>query len=135
MSLSLCAPASVGSAMRRPAARRSSSLVVCSAFPDRRGVMLGLAAGALLVSPLASVQQAAAETAVPTIQKVIPVRALTAFQKADIITELQRRAVAELNNVLTAADAPDAVRLLLHDAATFDKAAGIGGVDGSVVLP
>lgn len=121
--------------MRRPAARRSSSLVVCSAFPDRRGVMLGLAAGALLVSPLASVQQAAAETAVPTIQKVIPVRALTAFQKADIITELQRRAVAELNSVLTAADAPDAVRLLLHDAATFDKAAGIGGVDGSVVLP
>ncbi len=36
--------------------------------------------------------------------------------------------------MLTAADAPAAMKLLLHDAGTYDKATGTGGCDGSIVI-
>lgn len=48
---------------------------------------------------------------------------------------LQKRACEELKKVLTAADAPAAMTLLLHDAGTYDRATGTGGCNGSVVLP
>lgn len=46
----------------------------------------------------------------------------------------QSRSAEEFKKVLTAADAPAAMKLLLHDAGTFDKASGTGGCDGSIVL-
>lgn len=36
--------------------------------------------------------------------------------------------------MLTAADAPQAMKLLLNDAGTYDRASGTGGCDGSIVL-
>lgn len=48
---------------------------------------------------------------------------------------MQTRSQAELRKVLTAADAPACMRLLLHDAGTYDIATKTGGTDGSVVLP
>jgi hypothetical protein len=48
---------------------------------------------------------------------------------------LQTRAEAELKKVLTDADAPACLRLLLNDAGTFDLATKTGGCDGSIVLP
>ena len=46
----------------------------------------------------------------------------------------QARAEQELRNVRTADDAPAALRLVLHDAATYDADSGTGGVNGSIVL-
>lgn len=48
---------------------------------------------------------------------------------------LQKRADDELSKVLTAADAPAAMRLLLADAGSYDAATKTGGCDGSIVLP
>lgn len=50
------------------------------------------------------------------------------------ITTLQNRSAEEFKKVLTAADAPAAMKLLLHDAGTYDRATGNGGCDGSIVL-
>lgn len=58
---------------------------------------------------------------------------LNTFQKADIIADVQRRALKALKQELTAADASSALRLVLHDAATYNVATGTGGVDGSIV--
>lgn len=56
--------------------------------------------------------------------------------QADLIADFIKRATAELGKVLTAADAPAAVRLLLNDVSTFDAAdPSSGGVDGSIILP
>ena len=46
---------------------------------------------------------------------------------------VQQRSEKELKKVIGAADAPTALRLVLHDAATFDVKTGKGGVNGSVV--
>ena len=46
----------------------------------------------------------------------------------------QARAEQELKKVLTADDAPAALRLVLHDAATYDVDSGVGGLNGSIVL-
>jgi len=46
---------------------------------------------------------------------------------------LQMRAENEMKKVLMAAEAPTAMRLLLHDAATYDVATKSGGVNGSIV--
>ena len=46
----------------------------------------------------------------------------------------QARAEQELRKVLTADDAPAALRLVLHDAATYDVDSGIGGLNGSIIL-
>lgn len=40
----------------------------------------------------------------------------------------------ELKKVLTADDAPAALRLVLNDAATYDVDSGAGGLNGSIVL-
>ncbi len=42
------------------------------------------------------------------------------------------RAESELKKVLTAEDAPLALRVVLHDAATYDLASGTGGLNGSI---
>lgn len=46
----------------------------------------------------------------------------------------QVRAEAELKKVLTAEDAPATLRLVLHDAATYNANAGTGGLNGSIVM-
>ena len=46
---------------------------------------------------------------------------------------MQQRSEKELKKVLTAEDAPVALRLVLHDAATYDVATGKGGLNGSIV--
>jgi hypothetical protein len=45
----------------------------------------------------------------------------------------QVRVEQELKKVLSAEDAPATLRLLLHDAATYDVATETGGVNGSIV--
>lgn len=39
-----------------------------------------------------------------------------------------------LRERFTAPDAPGLLRLILHDAATYDADAGVGGFDGSILL-
>ena len=46
---------------------------------------------------------------------------------------MQQRSEKELKKVVTSADAPVALRLVLHDAATFDVKTGKGGLNGSIV--
>ncbi len=48
---------------------------------------------------------------------------------------LQARAEQAFRKGLTAEDAPGCLRLVLHDAATYDIATGSGGLNGSIVLP
>lgn len=47
---------------------------------------------------------------------------------------IQVRAEGELKKVLDAEDAPAALRLVIHDAATYDIRSGTGGLNGSIVL-
>lgn len=51
------------------------------------------------------------------------------------LPRLQGRTTEEMKKVLSAADAPQVAKLLLHDCATFDRETGTGGCNGSVVLP
>ena len=46
---------------------------------------------------------------------------------------LQQRSERELKKVVTPEDAPTALRLVIHDAATYDVASGQGGLNGSIV--
>lgn len=98
-----------------------------------RRIVLGGAAAAVAAPLLLGVPAARAEA--NYIEKVVPVSGLSAFQRNDIVNDFIARAAGELRKVLTAADAPAAVRLLINDAATHDAAGGAGGADGSVVLP
>lgn len=41
---------------------------------------------------------------------------------------------SELKKELKSSDAPDTLRLVLHDAGTYDVATGTGGLNGSIVL-
>ena len=50
-----------------------------------------------------------------------------------VIRAVQQRSEKELKKVLTAEDAPIALRVVLHDAATYDVATGKGGLNGSIV--
>ena len=50
------------------------------------------------------------------------------------VAALQKRAETELRKVLSKEDTPAALRLVLHDAATYDIATGKGGPNGSIVL-
>ncbi|PSC75757.1 Thylakoid lumenal 29 kDa chloroplastic [Micractinium conductrix] len=120
----------------RPAASRLAQRLqlVCSAArehaaaaADRRAVLLGL--GAAVAAPLLQVAPAAAK------EQLIPVASLTIIQRKQILAELEKRADDELSKVLTAADAPAAMRLLLADAGSYDAATKTGGCDGSIVLP
>lgn len=81
-------------------------------------------AGCLLPSAAAQAQELGSQVSVDQ---------LNTFQKADIIADVQRRALKALKQELTAADASSALRLVLHDAATYNVATGTGGVDGSIV--
>lgn len=47
--------------------------------------------------------------------------------------DLQQRSERELKKVVTPEDAPTALRLVIHDAATFDVATGQGGLNGSII--
>ena len=47
---------------------------------------------------------------------------------------IQARAEKEFRKGLQAEDAPACLRLLLHDAATYDVETGTGGLNGSIVL-
>ena len=60
-------------------------------------------------------------------------RVLAAFPKV-LMGWQQARAEQELKKVLTADDAPAALRLVLHDAATYNTDSGTGGLNGSIVL-
>lgn len=115
----------------RPSSRRFQ--VSCAAAgapaPDRRAVLAGVA-GAVLAAPLLAAPPAEAKM----VDRVFKADSLSAFQKADVVKDFQSRAVAQLQKTLSAGDAPAALRLLLHDAATYDAASGTGGVNGSVVL-
>ena len=46
---------------------------------------------------------------------------------------MQQRSEKELKKVVKPEDAPVALRLVLHDAATYDVATGKGGLNGSIV--
>ena len=46
---------------------------------------------------------------------------------------MQQRSERELKKVVTPEDASTALRLVLHDAATYDIATGKGGLNGSIV--
>lgn len=89
-----------------------------------------LAGGALLAMPLLS-DKAVAEA--DTNKSVISVRGLSAFQRSAQRNYLSQRSEKELRKVVTAGDAPVALRLVIHDAATFDVATGKGGLNGSII--
>jgi L-ascorbate peroxidase len=99
--------------------------------PARRELLAGLAAAALAAAAPAAAPPPAAAALV---ERTIPVRSLTSGQKSAMRADFIKRAEVAMRAELSAADAPVALRLLLHDAATFDAAAGAGGVNGSVVL-
>lgn len=64
----------------------------------------------------------------------IPVASLNTFQKGAIRKELIQRCDKALKEIVTGDDARVALRLVLHDAGTYDFATKSGGIDGSVVL-
>lgn len=76
---------------------------------------------------------APAQAEIETNKSVISVRGLSAFQRSAQRNYLAQRSEKELKKVLTAEDAPVALRVVLHDAATFDVATGKGGLNGSIV--
>lgn len=109
--------------------RRATHAVKCSATSDRRSLLAGIA-GAVVTLPLVNTPFADAKL----IDKVIPGKNLSTFQRADLIAEFTKRYETELKKVLSISDAPAALRLLLHDAATYDAVTKTGGVNGSIVL-
>ena len=64
----------------------------------------------------------------------IPVASLNTFQKGAIRKEFIQRCDKALKEVVTGDDARVALRLVLHDAGTYDLSTKTGGLDGSVVL-
>ena len=64
----------------------------------------------------------------------IPVASLNTFQKGAIRKEFIQRCDKALREVITGDDARVALRLVLHDAGTYDVATKSGGLDGSVIL-
>ncbi|CAK0787502.1 hypothetical protein CVIRNUC_010722 [Coccomyxa viridis] len=68
-------------------------------------------------------------------KKRIKVQYLSAIAKNSQRKAFKERAEKEFRKGLSAEDAPDCLRLVLHDAATYDIASGTGGLNGSIVLP
>lgn len=64
----------------------------------------------------------------------IPIASLNTFQKGAIRKEFVQRCDKALKDIVTGDDARLALRLVLHDAGTFDRASKTGGIDGSVIL-
>ncbi|KAL3132609.1 hypothetical protein ABBQ32_009138 [Trebouxia sp. C0010 RCD-2024] len=99
---------------------------------SRRSLLL---AGPVLLAGL-GVSPFLAETAqaeIETNKSVISVRGLSAFQRSAQRNYLAQRSEKEIKKVVTAGDAPIALRVVLHDAATYDVATGKGGLNGSIV--
>lgn len=46
----------------------------------------------------------------------------------------QKLAIGEISAEITGKDAADTLRLVLHDAGTYDINTGTGGINGSIVL-
>jgi hypothetical protein len=66
--------------------------------------------------------------------KEMPVSSLSTFQKGAQRAAFQSAAEAALKGKFAAADAPQLLALILHDAATYDAVSQTGGFDGSIVL-
>lgn len=99
---------------------------------DRRLVLTSSALGmAGVILGSMSIQPPPAEAKL--VDKTIKSSALSAFQRRDLLVDFQMRAEKELKNVLTASDAPACMRLLIHDAATYNAMEKSGGVNGSIV--
>ncbi|KAL6762520.1 heme peroxidase [Haematococcus lacustris] len=130
------AQASGATLVHRKQCRAASQRIAPRALPDahiesqesasRRALLL--AGGAVAASPLMIVRPSRAAT------RLLPVENLSSFQRQDQRLEMQLRAQSALQEVLTASDAPAAVRLALHEAATYDIATKTGGFDGSIAL-
>lgn len=119
--------------------RQSRSIVVrCDATPQeaqtsrRASLLMGVASTMALVAGPAVIETPKADAKL--VERTIPAKNLSTSQKKDLIADLQRRATKEIMNVLTVDDAPAAMRLLLHDAASYDAVSKTGGVNGSIVL-
>ena len=117
--------------------RRSSLAVRCShSSPSetsrRTSLLAGFASTIALVSPFVGENVPSAEAKL--VERTIPAKNLSAAQKKDLLADLQRRATKEIRKVLDVNDAPAAMRLLLHDAATYDAVTKTGGVNGSIVM-
>lgn len=104
---------------------------------QRRDVLL---AGAGLIGSLAVSAPAQAESPTPAEQlkagskTLIEVKNLTTFQRADQRKAAQQRAEKGLFEGLSRDEANIALRLVLHDAATYNLESGTGGINGSIVL-
>ena len=117
-----------------PRADRRRLAVQCSAVApeptSRRGALAGLASTLAALPLLATAPPAEAKL----VDKVLPAKSLSSFQRKDLIAEFQKRAETEIKKVTSVADASAAMRLLFNDAATYDAVAKTGGVNGSIVL-
>ncbi|EFJ45738.1 hypothetical protein VOLCADRAFT_105827 [Volvox carteri f. nagariensis] len=125
------APAKAGSSRARAA------VVVCSLAREQvlgRRQLLGTGAVVLAAgtTPLLIPQPVVAG---PLPQALVPVDQLGLLQKQAQLKDFRLRAEAAIKEVLGAADASACMRLVLHDAATYDAATKTGGLDGSIVLP
>lgn len=107
--------------------RRGSVIVQANAQENSRRDLL-LAGTLLAVTSLTSTSEALAE------QKYMSVENLGAFQRADQRKQIQTRSEKYLKEALTAADAPSVLRLVFHDAGTYDQETRTGGMNGSIIL-
>lgn len=101
------------------------ALTCLDGMMDRRLVLTGMLLGSMCAS--------APDAEAKLVDKTIKGSALSAFQRRDLLVDFQKRAEKELKAVLSASDAPACMRLLIHDAATYDASEKRGGVNGSIV--
>ncbi|KAG2487468.1 hypothetical protein HYH03_013890 [Edaphochlamys debaryana] len=145
MALRHAAFKSTGSARRSSvsskAARPTRSVVVraSAAREDAQAMgrrqLLNAAGAAVLAAGAGSLgapAPASAEQTFPT--ALVPVDALGAIQIKGQLNDYRLRAEKVLKAVLTGADAPACMRLVVNDALTYDAATKTGGLDGSIVL-
>ncbi|CAL5222505.1 g4879 [Coccomyxa viridis] len=102
---------------------------------NRRDILLATG-GALLLSAggqLSAPQAAYSET--DPDKRLIKVQYLSAIAKNSQKQAFKARTQKEFRKGLAAEDAPACLRLVLHDAATYDVETGTGGLNGSIVLP
>ncbi|GFR53080.1 hypothetical protein Agub_g15788, partial [Astrephomene gubernaculifera] len=130
----------IGTARKAGDGRARTVVVACSLSHEdrmsRRDLLSAASAASLVVGGgcllLAAPQPAAAG---PLPQAEVPVEQLGLLQKQSQLKEFRLRAEAAIKEVVGAADAPACMRLVLHDAMTYDAATKTGGMDGSIVLP
>lgn len=107
---------------------RSNQLKKNNTFSGLASAATLAAAATLPLSALAAESESKKKT------MTIPVASLNTFQKGAIRKEFVQRCDKALKDVISADDARVALRLVLHDAGTYDLASKTGGLDGSVVL-